>query len=178
MDLHRLIVFIHVAAVIGLFATLVIEWVSIARLRHSSSYEQAREWAGLWRLLGPVGGPSTLTVLASGIYLAVMLGAWELGWVRAAIPILIVVGIAGAPAGPRRKRIRAAIEARVGPLPADVRTQVRDPLLVASIRARAMLIAVVVFVMTARPPMFGAAALIGSAAALGLLAGATAWRAR
>ena len=54
MDLHRIIVFFHVAAMVGLFAALVIEWVSVARLRQSTSYEQAREWAGLWRLLVPV----------------------------------------------------------------------------------------------------------------------------
>ena len=174
MDLHRVIVFFHVAAAIGLFATLVIEWISVSRLRQSTSYEQAREWAGLWRLLGPVGGPSTLLVLASGIYLAATLGAWEISWVRMAIPTLIVVGIAGAPAGRGRKRIRAEIEARSGPMPGDVRTRLRDPLLVASIRFRAILLAAVVFAMTARPTL-GAAVMIGSAVALAGVVSASAW---
>jgi hypothetical protein len=174
MDLHRILVFFHVAAVIGLFATLVIEWISVGRLRQSTSYEQAREWAGLWRLLGPVGGPSTLVVLASGIYLATMLGAWEIGWVRAAIPMLILVGIAGAPAGRGRKRIRADIEARSGPIPGEVRTRLRNPRLVASIRFRATLLAAVVFAMTARPTL-GAAVIIGSAVALAGVVSASAW---
>jgi hypothetical protein len=174
MDLHRILVFVHVAAVIGLFATLVIEWISMGRVRQSTSYEQAREWAGLWRLLGPVGGPSTLIVLASGIYLATTLGAWEIGWVRAAIPTLIVVGIAGAPAGLRRKRIRADIEARSGPMPVEVRTRLRDPLLVASIRFRATLLAAVVFAMTAHPTL-GAAVMIGSSVALAGIVSASAW---
>jgi hypothetical protein len=175
MDLHRIIVFVHVAAMIGLFAALAIEWVSIARLRQSTSYEQAREWAGLWRLLGPVGAPSIVIVLASGIYLATTLGAWELGWVRAAVPTLVVIGIAGAVAAPRRKRIRAAIAARSGPLPHEVLTQLRHPLLIASIRSRATLIAALVFAMTARPTL-GGPALIGLAVVLGCVVGASAWR--
>jgi hypothetical protein len=175
MDLHRIIVFFHVAAMIGLFAALVIEWVSVARLRQSTSYEQAREWAGLWRLLVPVGAPSILTVLASGIYLATTLGTWEVGWVRAAVPTLIVIAIAGAVAAPRRKRIRAAIEARSGPLPHEVLTQLRHPLLIASIRSRATLFTALAFAMTARPALSGAA-LIGSAVVLGGVVGASAWR--
>ena len=175
MDLHRLVVFFHVAAVIGLFATLVIEWISLARLRQATSYEQAREWTGLWRLLAPVGAPSTLTVLASGVYLAVTLGAWQIGWVRMAIPTLILVGIAGAPAGRGRKRIQAEIKVGSGPLPGEVRIRLRDPLLVASIRFRATLLAAVVFAMTARP-VLGGAALIGSAVGLGAIAAASAWR--
>jgi hypothetical protein len=175
MDLHRVVVFFHVAAVIGLFATLAIEWISVGRLRQSTSYEQAREWAGLWRLLGPVGGPSTLIVLASGIYLATTLGAWAIAWVRVAIPTLVVVGIAGAPAGLRRKRIRADIEARSGPMPVEIRTRVRDPLLVASIRFRATLLAALLFAMTARPTL-GAAVMMGSAVALAGIVSASAWR--
>jgi hypothetical protein len=175
MELHRVIVFFHVAAVVGLFAALVIEWVSVARLRQATSYEQAREWTGLWRLLVPVGAPSTLTVLASGIYLATTLGAWEIGWVRAAVPTLVVIAIAGAVTASRRKRIRAAVEARSGPLPHEVLTELRHPLLIASIRARATLIGALVFVMTARPAL-GGAVLIGSAIALGAVVGASAWR--
>ena len=175
MDLHRNIVFVHVTAMIGLFAALVIEWVSVARLRQSTSYEQAREWAGLWRLLVPVGAPSIFTVLASGIYLATTLGAWEVGWVRAAVPTLIVIALAGAVAAPRRRRIRAAIEAGSGPVPHEVLTQLRHPLLIASVRARATLIAALVFAMTARPTL-GGAALIASAVVLAGVVGASAWR--
>lgn len=175
MDLHRIIVFFHVAAMVGLFAAMVIEWVSVAGLRRSRSYEQARDWAGLWRLLTPIGAPSILTVLASGIYLATTLGVWKVGWVGAALPTLIVIAIAGGVAGPRRKRIPAAIDARSGPMPHDVLMQLRHPLLIASIRARAALIAALVFAMTARPAL-SAAALIGWAVALGGVAGASAWR--
>src|SRR5262249_53137566 len=49
MDMMRLILFAHVAATIGIFAALTIEWVGLKHLGQATSYEQAREWARLWR---------------------------------------------------------------------------------------------------------------------------------
>jgi hypothetical protein len=136
MDAYRLVLFCHVLAVVGLFAALAIEWVSLRHVRASTSYEAAREWSGLFGLLVPLGVPSTLVVLASGIYLATTLGVWELGWIRLAVPTLVVVAIAGAVAGPRRNRSRAAIANGDGALPRDLVAQLRHPLLGASWRVR------------------------------------------
>src|SRR5258708_2544667 len=132
MDAYRLTLFCHVLAVVGLFAALAVEWVSLRHLRESASHEVARAWSGLFGLLVPLGMPATLVVLASGIYLATMLGVWELGWVRLAVPTLVVVAIAGAIVGPRRNRLRAAIANGEGALPRDLAAQLRHPLLVAS----------------------------------------------
>src|SRR5262249_5593852 len=78
MPMVRPVLVTHVAATIGLFVALAIEGVALARLRRAMTYEQARDWAGL--LLAPVGLPSFLVVLASGVYLAKTLGAWHLDW--------------------------------------------------------------------------------------------------
>jgi hypothetical protein len=176
MDLHRLIVFSHVAAMIGLFAALVIEGVSVTSLRRVTSYEQAREWAGLWTVLVPLGLPSLLVVLASGIYLATTLGVWDSGWARAAVPTLVLVAVAGGIVGPRRNRLGAAIATPVGPLPRDLRIQLRQPLFLASWCFRAALIVGLVFDMTAKPDV-GGVLLIGTAAALGIALGLPAWTA-
>jgi hypothetical protein len=132
MDLHRLILFSHVAAMIGLFAALVVERVSLASLRRATSYEQAREWAGLWSMLVPLCLPSLLMVLASGVYLATTLGVWDFGWAKAAVPTLVIVAVAGGMVGPRRNRVRAAIATSAGPLPRDLRIHLRQPLFLAS----------------------------------------------
>src|SRR5262245_43092439 len=117
MDLHRIIMFFHVAAMVGLFAALAIEGVSLRSLRRATSYEQAREWAGLWSLLAPVGAPSLVVVLASGIYLATTLGLWEFGWVKVAVPTLVMVAVAGGIVGPHRKRLQKSVATNVGVLP-------------------------------------------------------------
>jgi len=41
--MHRFVVFLHVAAAMGLLVTLAIEWVSLRGLAQSTSYEQARD---------------------------------------------------------------------------------------------------------------------------------------
>jgi hypothetical protein len=82
MDLHRIILFCHVGAMVVVFITLAVEWVSLGFLRRATTSEQAKNWVALWNLLVPLGLPSFLVVLASGIFLATTLGAWNLDWVR------------------------------------------------------------------------------------------------
>jgi hypothetical protein len=170
MTLYRLVLFGHVTAVTLLFAALAIEWLSLHRLAKSKSFEQAREWSDTWRLLLPVGLPGMLVVLSSGIYLAVTVGAWELGWVRVAVPTLVLVAIAGAIVGPRRNRLRSVLAEGFGALPADLQDQLRHPLFIASWRVRAALLVALVFAMTARPdpalPTMGAFFALGIVASL------------
>jgi hypothetical protein len=156
MNLYRIIVFCHVAATLALFGALAIEWVSLRSLRQAESYEQAREWMGLWRLLAPLGAPFALVILASGIYLARTIGAWTLGWVEAAVPTLVIAALAGGIVGPRRNRLQAAVATRVGPLPGDLLMQLRQPMLLASWRFRAALLTGLVFDMTVKPASGGA----------------------
>ena len=176
MDLHHAILFCHVAGMMGLFGALIIEGISLRALRRAASYEQAREWAGLWSLLLPLGLPSLLIVLASGIYLATTLGVWEVGWVQAAVPTLVLVAVTGGIVGPRRNRVRAALATGAGPLPRDLRMQLGQPLFLASWRFRAALIAALVFDMTARPTA-GGAWLIAAGVLAGIVVSLPAWSA-
>ena len=150
MDLHRIIVFLHVTGVAGLFAALAIEGVSLRSLRRATTYEQAREWAGLWSLLVPLGAPSLLVVLASGVYLATAFGLWQFGWVEVALPTLVAVAVAGGIVGPRRNRLQKSLATKTGSLPNELATELRHPLLVTSWRVRAALLLGLVFVMTTK----------------------------
>jgi hypothetical protein len=150
MDLHRIITFLHVAAMVGLFAALTIEGVSLRWLRRATTYEQARGWAGLWSLLVPLGVPSVLVLLASGLYLATTLGLWQFGWVEVALPTLVIVAVAGAVTGPRRNRLRKSIATNAGALPNGLKAELRHPLLLASWRFRAVLLLGLVFEMTTK----------------------------
>jgi len=167
MDLHRFAVFFHVAAVIGAFAALSIEWLGLRSLRRATSYEQAREWMNVWRGLPALGAPSLLGVLVSGIYLASSLGVWTAPWVAAAIPTLVVVAIAGGSTAPSRNRVHAAIGAHTGALPFDLQMQLKARLWQVSLRVRTVLLAGLVFQMTMKPE-----ANLLVLAAVGLIAGA------
>ena len=175
MDVHRIIVFCHVVAMIGLFIVLAIEGVSLRWVRRATSYEQARDWVALWGLLTPIGIPSVLVVLASGIYLASTLGMWQFGWARVALPTLVIVAVAGAIVGPRRNRLRAAVATNTGPLPRSVLIELGHPLLRASWGLRAMLLLSLVFEMTTKLDA-GSFTLNGGAALVAAAWGLTMWR--
>jgi hypothetical protein len=126
-------------------------------------------------LVTAVSGPSFLVVLASGVYLAKSLGAWHLGWVRVALPTLVVVAIAGSVGRSSRQRLRSAITASSGPLLPDLLAELRKPLLVQSLRLRTALLVGLVFVMTVRPDDSVGLGMLGVAslgALWGLAAGA------
>jgi hypothetical protein len=175
MDFQRVILFCHVIAMVGLFAAVAIEWVSLRFVRRATSSEQAREWTRLWGLLQPIGIPSVLVILASGIYMATTLAVWEVGWVQVAVPTLVIVAAAGGIVGPRRSRLQAAIAKSAGPLSVDLQIQLRQPLLLASWRLRAALLVGLVFEMVARPQSSGVM-LMASFALLGICWGLMAWR--
>jgi hypothetical protein len=101
-------------------------------------------------MLMRIGIPSTLVALASGIYLATTLGFWTLGWVKLAVPVLVLVAVAGAIISPRRNRIRAAIATGSGPLPSDLTRQLGHALLLGSLRFRTVMLSALVFVMTTK----------------------------
>src|SRR5262245_58868447 len=150
MDLYHLVLFTHLAAMAGLFGALTIEGASLNFLKRATSYEQAREWARVWRVLPLIGAPSVLVALASGIYLASSLGLWEFGWTRIAVPTVVVVAILGGILAPHRKRVQKALSVFTGALPPDVQQQLRRPLDAASWRVRAAVLSGLVFEMTTK----------------------------
>jgi hypothetical protein len=151
MNTYSFVVFLHVIAAIGLFAALVIEWMSLRLLQRSASYEQSRESMALWGLVAKVGGPATLIALASGIYLARTISAWNLSWVAVAIPTMVVIAIAGVPSARIRKRLAKLIAVNTGSLPGELRTQLTPRTWTASLRVRTALLLGLVYEMTAKP---------------------------
>jgi len=152
MNLYRPVLFVHIAAIVLLSATLAIEWVSLRFLRRATSYEQAREWTRVWQLLVPLGAPAVLIALASGIYLATLLGVWRVGWVAVAIPTMVLIAFVGGTTAPARKRVETAIGQHIGDLPDAIAHQLRRSRWVtASLRIRAALLGGLLFEMTVKP---------------------------
>jgi hypothetical protein len=147
----QLALFLHVAATVGLFVTLTVEWICVGSMRRATTYEEARHDSRLYRALLPLGIPSTIVALATGVYLATTLGFWGLSWVKLAVPALVLVAIAGGLVGPRRNRIQAAVATGSGPLPDELKKEVGHALLRGSLRFRAVILAALVFVMTTKP---------------------------
>lgn len=173
MDLLHLVLFAHLVGMVGLFGAVTLEGVTLRFLRRATSYEQAREWMGPWRLLPWLGGPSLLMALASGVYMATALGLWGFGWTRVAVPTIVIVALLGAILAPRRRRLRAAIGSHAGLLPPELQTQLHAPLDTASWRLRAAVLLGLVFEMTLRTD--AGVLTMAPFALVGVVGAATAW---
>jgi hypothetical protein len=106
MTLYSIILFLHVAAVLGLFASLSFEILSLFYLRRASDLRGVHRW------IDPVPGipilavESIFVVLFSGVYLAMRMAAFDMAWPKVAIVALLLIAPFGALTGKRMRAIR------------------------------------------------------------------------
>jgi hypothetical protein len=167
MSLYSISLFLHIVGTLALFAVLSLEWAGLVGLRRATTAGQARDWARLLSL-PRLGGPAALTVLVTGIYLtATRWGAQ--GWIVVGLAAMVTIAVLGPALGARRSAaIGRALPAEDGPISATLRRQLRDPVLMVSIRLRTALFLGIVFLMSSKPGVAAALAAIAVALVLGL----------
>lgn len=172
MSMYSVLVFLHIVGVLGLFASIAVEQVSLAGLRRASTGAQVREWLGVVRGLGRVHGPAGLLILGTGFYLAATRWGHQ-AWIGLAIVGMVVMAVLGAGVTGRRMRaIGVELSVGAGPIPEGVRRRLDDPVLRMSAMVRAALGLGIVFNMAVKPQAGVAVAvlivalLIGAAGAM------------
>lgn len=170
--LYSISLFLHIVAVLGIFASLAIEQAGMFNLRRASTTAQAREWLSLLRVPRRFMGPSALTLLVTGIYM--MVTNWRhQAWAGLGLVGMILIALMGAVVTARRmKAIAQAILSGDGggPLPAVLRERLADPVLRLSAWMRVGLALGIVFDMSVKPGTLGAVIALIVATALGALA--------
>jgi hypothetical protein len=175
MTLYSIILFLHVAAVLALFASLSFEVLSLFHLRRASDLSDVHRW------IDPVPGirllaiGSILVVLFSGVYLAVRMSAFDLAWPKVAIGALLLIATFGALTGKRRRAIRRSSAAAAKMKPELLR-QLQDPFLKISLGIRIAVFLGVVLLMAANPILWQSIAIVIGSVVLGLLLSLVAWR--
>ena len=150
MTLYSIILFLHVAAVLVLFASLSFEFLSLSHLRQASDPGDVRRW------MDPVPGvplmamASILVVLVWGIYLAVRMAAFDLAWPKAAIAALLLIAPFGALTGKRLRVIRR-ISAEAAIMKPELLKRLQDPFLKISLGVRTVTFLGIVLLMAAKP---------------------------
>ena len=154
MLIRSVALFVHVAAMLGLFVGLALEWLSLESLLTSTAREEQRVWTRVLRGLPRYMGGAVGLILISGIYLAARVGVLELGWVRASFGAMLLMGVLGGPVvrAPMRAPQRAAADDG-GDTPATVRRQASHPLLRASLRTRTAVGLAIVYLMIGKPDL-------------------------
>lgn len=95
MALYTWIVWLHVLGAVGIGATVLVEWVI------TPLFEQADTWEGLERALAAFrrvpmfAAPSTIGLLASGLYMAGTRWGWGVAWIDAAFGLLVATALVG-----------------------------------------------------------------------------------
>jgi hypothetical protein len=168
MTSYAFILFVHVAAVLSLFAALTLEVVSLFRLRRAVTLGEIRLW------LDPVPGlpvaamGSLLVVVFSGIYLTLRMSAFGEAWPKVTMGALFLVAPLAAISGRRMRAIRRASMAATAIHP-ELRNRIEDPFLKLSLGVRIAVILGIVLLMGAKPDLWESAGIIAVSLVLGVL---------
>ena len=178
MKLYPLMLFLHVTADLLIFVGLGVQLFCLTALRRAQTVEQVQALVPLIRMSDPLGITGGLLVIASGLYMA--LTVWDLrqGWIAVALGSLIVFlpPLIGAIIEPRTRAIlRQTAAAPPGPLPADLRARLHDPLLATALQTAAAVVLGIVFLMTNKPQLVGAVASMAVFVVIGLASGFPHW---
>lgn len=178
MTLYAITLFLHVVGTLGLFIAVGLEWTSLSRLRNAASVDQVREWLPVLGALRKIGGPSTLVLLVSGIYM--MTTAWRgAAWPGIGLVAMVLIAVLGVVlTGPRIGPIARSMSSAQGAVTEPLRERLRDPVLVMSVWLRTALALGVVYIMCVKPGAAGALTAMGVAVSLGILGGLSALPAR
>jgi hypothetical protein len=167
MSVYTIVLFLHVLGALGMFAALGVEWAVAGPLRRATDVAQARPWITVLLSLGRVGGPSSGTILVTGIYMGMTnwgrqpwIGLSLLGLVFLA---LLAAGVSGRRVAAIARDLDSGLTKSDSPL-----HRLQDPVLVVSLRLRTAVATGIVFLMTSKPAAGLALAAMGAAVALGL----------
>jgi len=175
MDLYPLLIFLHVLAAVGLFASIGIEVVALGRLGSAATVDAARMWIGLLRTLFPL--VAMLTIVVTGIWMSIV--RWgDQAWIGASLLAIVGMAVVGAVTTRRLRRMSTALTSESGPgLSRTFRALQSSATLVASLWLRVAIGIGILALMTVKPDALGSIAILAAAVGSGLVAGLPlAWR--
>jgi hypothetical protein len=175
MTLYSIILFLHVAAVLGLFASLSFEVLSLFHLRRASDLSDVRRWIDPVPGMPLVAMASILVVFFSGIFLTVRMSAFDTAWPKVTIGALLLLAPLGALTGKRIRVIRHS-SAETSTMQPELLKRVQDPFLKISLGIRITVFFGIMLLMTAKPELWQSIAIVVCSVVLGLLLPLLAWR--
>jgi len=176
MDPYRIVLFLHLLSMIGLFVGYGLEWTGTAFLLGSRTGDEARAGLRIYRTSLPLSGPSLIVLILSGGYMAGVTGASKDGWmIVSVLGIVIALGLGFALVMPRMRAIRNTLPEGNAALLGPALSKVQDGFVATLIRARFLLALGIVFLMVTKPAFVPSLAILFGALVLGILASATTW---
>jgi hypothetical protein len=153
MTPYSIILFLHVAAVLGLFASLSFEVLSLFHLRRASDLSDVQRWMDPLPGIPLLAIGSILVVLATGVYLTARMSAFELAWPKLAVVALLLIAPFGAVTGKRLRAVRR-ISAESSTMKSELVRRLQDPFLKISLGVRIAVFFGIVLIMSAKPGLW------------------------
>jgi uncharacterized membrane protein len=172
MFLRSVALFAHIVGMLVLFIGLALEWLSLDSLTRSINPVRDSPWVNVLRALPRYIGAAVGLILVSGIYLAMRVGVFDLGWVRVSFASMVVMGILGGPV------IRPQMRALLRDGASAARREALHPLLGASLRIRVAVGLAIVYLMIGKPGLGESLLVVCAALALGAATSVPQWRAQ
>jgi hypothetical protein len=168
MTPYSLILFVHVTAVLALFAALAFEGLSLFRLRRASTPAEVRFWIDPVPRLPVAAGGAVLAALLSGVYLTMRVSAFGAAWPKVSLVAMFLIAPMAAISARRISALRRASAAAAAITP-DLQRRIHDPLLKLSLGLRIAVLLGIVLLMGAKPDLRESVAAIGVFAVVGVL---------
>jgi hypothetical protein len=175
MTLYGLANYLHVLGAIGLGAVIVLEWLVVVRLRSTDSVEQARAWLSFTAVQQWAGPASMGSLLIAGVYMAATRWGGQ-GWISVALIALLLIAGFGALNGIRLRGLGKALAEHTARFSPQLQHQLRNPLFVLSLHARACIILGVVWLMIEKPDLTASALILSAAVVVGIVSALPAYR--
>ncbi len=161
MTFYSLVLFVHVAAVLVLFAALTFEVLSLVHLRRASTLTEVRLWIDPIPRLPLAAAGSLLLVFFSGIYLTIRMSAFGEAWPKVTIAAMLLVAPVGGIAVRRMRAIRRVC-ATATAINSEMRRQLQDPVLKVSLGIRIAVVLGIVLLMGAKPELWESVGIVGA----------------
>jgi len=169
------VLFTHIFFVIAGLSLATVLHTGLLLQRAAREVAAIRSWPRVIAIVEAALPALAVLILLTGAWLLHLSDgefAWSHGWVIASLVGLVVAEAAGAAVGPRSAALRRAINtAPDGPIGADLRRRILDPLLWCVPNGITAIFLAVVFVMVVKPSGLWSAVIIAAIALLGVLSG-------
>jgi hypothetical protein len=170
--LYHLALFLHILGALGLIGALTFETIGLRGLRRAVRREDALVWLGIARVVQRLAPASLGLILVMGLYM--MATAWgPRGWILVSLgSFAAILLIGGLLTGVRMAHIGPSVGRSQGWLSEELRSALRDPVLLISLRTRLAIVLGIVFLMSVKPSLVTSLVVIVVAAGIGSVAGA------
>ena len=167
--LYTIALFIHIVGVLGLFACISLELVSLFGLRRAKLLEEVRAWTSMHQVIALAFPLAALLTVGAGLFLALDAWGWKVPWIDAALFAFIAMGLLGRLNARRHQQLHSAMgEALSGPVPAELLPHLHDVVQWSSNLLLAAIGLGVVFLMTVKPDLLGSLIALAIAIIIGL----------